>query len=93
MTILLMLVPVEYRDGLVIQPIPSKPITTHSLEASTAQGIIDAARRMQSAYDGTHDAKVGLIASGRKVRGFDSIVKPALRNMYCHRNPVWQAVN
>lgn len=93
MKILLMLVPVEYRDGLVIQPIPSKPVTTHSMEASTAQEIIDAARRMQAAYDGTHNAQIAMIHSGRKVRGFDSIVKPELRNMYCHRNQVWEAVN
>ena len=89
----LRLIPVEYRDGLVIALIARPAIETRQLHARNAQEIWDACARLHADYNGTHDGKVAVyLGDARKPAGFDKIVKANLWKLECKRNPVWDAV-
>ena len=93
MQITLMALACEYRDGMVHVPIARPPIESRSFEAKNAQEIMDAAKRLQSDFEQTHNAVIRAVSyGGRKVSGFDSKVKPFLSSLYCHRSEAWQAV-
>lgn len=92
MQVTLMALTCEYRDGMVIVPMGRTPIESRTLEAKSAQEIVDAARRLQADYDQTHNAVIRLVYNGRKIAGFDAKVKPVLSSLYCHRSPVWEAL-